>query len=146
MQSYRLTDAALPCGHQIILGHRFFLKNACCHYMILLINACGTADAMPIWHGNAVIALLKWTADATLCIQVLLSTRHKAPSARAAAVAVVQALALELKEDYLTMLPEALPFVAELLEDLEAPVQAAAQHLLKELEGLAGENLDEYLK
>ena len=78
--------------------------------------------------------------------QVLLSSRSKASSTKLAAIAVILALALELKEDYLNMLPEALPFVAELLEDLEPSVQSAAQSLLKQLEGLAGEDLNEYLK
>lgn len=83
-----------------------------------------------------------------MCVhwQVLLSTRSKSSSTKLAAIAVVLALALELKEDYLNMLPEALPFVAELLEDLEPSVQSAAQDLLKQLEGLAGEDLNEYLK
>ena len=72
--------------------------------------------------------------------------RHKSANARLAAARVIGALAHRLKEDYLTMLPEALPFLAELMEDLEVQVQAAAQDLLKQLEGLSGENLRGYLK
>lgn len=72
--------------------------------------------------------------------------RHKWASTRLAAAQTVAALAEKLGEDYLAMLPEALPFLAELMEDLEPTVQAAAQDLLKQLESLAGEDLNEYLK
>ena len=72
--------------------------------------------------------------------------RRETPATRVAAVQVVTDLALQLKEDYLGMLPEALPYVAELLEDLEIDVRSAAQRLLNQLEALAGENLDDYLK
>ena len=78
--------------------------------------------------------------------QVLLTMRHKSSSARTAAVGTISALAKSLKEDYLGMLPEALPFLAELLEDLNITVQSAAKRLLTQLEGLAGESLDGYLK
>ena len=81
-----------------------------------------------------------------LGVQVLLAMRHKSPSARIAAVEVIAALAKQLKEDYLGMLPEALPFLAELLEDLDLNVRSATQKLLDDLEALAGENLDNYLK
>ena len=79
-------------------------------------------------------------------MQVLLTMRGESAYARKAAVEVVGALAAQLKEDYLGLLPEALPFLAELLEDLELDVRSAAQKLLNQLEGLSGEDLDSYLK
>lgn len=44
------------------------------------------------------------------------------------------------------LLPETLPFLAELLEDAEAGVEARAAGLLRALEELSGESLAEYLK
>lgn len=50
-----------------------------------------------------------------------------------------------LSEEYLALLPETLPFLAELLEDAELAVEAGAQALVRQLETLSGEPLDQYL-
>lgn len=51
-----------------------------------------------------------------------------------------------LSEEYLALLPETLPFLAELLEDAELAVEAAAAALVKQLEALSGESLEQYLR
>jgi U3 small nucleolar RNA-associated protein 10 len=51
-----------------------------------------------------------------------------------------------LAEEYLALLPETLPFLAELLEDPEQPVEAAAAALVRRLEALSGESLEQYLR
>lgn len=84
--------------------------------------------------------------QARATVQVLMALRRPQPATRIAAVEVVGALASALKEDYLAMLPEALPFLSELLEDLELPVRSATQQLLDQLEKQSGEKLDGYLK
>lgn len=58
----------------------------------------------------------------------------------------MSALVSRLAEEYLVMLPEAIPFLAELLEDTTYEVEARAQALVKQLEGIAGESLDPYMK
>ena len=73
-------------------------------------------------------------------------TRKGSDAGRHAAVGVLAALAHRLGQDYLPLLPEALPFLAELLEDTEVPIRAAASQLVLQLEALAGEKLDTYLK
>ena len=78
--------------------------------------------------------------------QVLMATRAPGHAARKAAVAVLAALAKRLGSNYLPLLPEALPFLAELLEDVEPQVRAAASQLVLQLEGLSGERLDSFLK
>ena len=47
---------------------------------------------------------------------------------------------------YLSLLPEAIPFLSELLEDPEFVVEKRAQEVIKQLEDLSGESLEEYLK
>ena len=79
-------------------------------------------------------------------VQVLMATRSPSQAARKAAVASLAALAKRLATDYLPLLPEALPFLAELLEDVEPHVRAAASQLVVQLEALSGEKLDAYLK
>lgn len=44
------------------------------------------------------------------------------------------------------LLPETLPFLSELLEDPDAAVEARVQGLVKLLEEVSGEDLNEYLK
>jgi U3 small nucleolar RNA-associated protein 10 len=77
---------------------------------------------------------------------LLLATRGGTPRAKLLALGGVSRLADLLREDYLNLLPEALGFIAELVEDGELAVEAAAQGLLAQLEGLSGEKLEQYLK
>ncbi|KAK2080669.1 hypothetical protein QBZ16_000523 [Prototheca wickerhamii] len=77
---------------------------------------------------------------------VLLLTRERRARTRVAAIRTVTALAEALGEEYLVLLPEALPFIAELLEDGDREVEAAAQSLFKQLEQASGEDLGQYLR
>lgn len=76
----------------------------------------------------------------------LLATRGGSTRGKLLALGGVSRLAELLGQDYLNLLPEALNFVAELVEDGELAVQAAAQGLLAQMEALSGEKLDQYLK
>lgn len=58
---------------------------------------------------------------------------------------VVKYLVEHLKEEYVVLLPETIPFLGELLEDVNLPVRTMAQEILKELETLSGEDLKQYL-
>ena len=76
---------------------------------------------------------------------VLMCTRSTRVRTRLAALAVIRALAARLREEYLVLLPETLPFLAELMEDPVEAVEAACQATLAELAELSGENLHEML-
>lgn len=78
--------------------------------------------------------------------QVLMATRSEAAPERARALAVAAGLVERLREDYLGLLPESLPFLAELLEDPEHGVVDATQRLIRRLEELSGEDLGQYLR
>lgn len=58
---------------------------------------------------------------------------------------IVREFLEKLKEEYLVLLPETIPFLGELLEDVELPVKSLAQDIVKEMETMSGENLREYL-
>lgn len=79
-------------------------------------------------------------------LQVLMRTRSSDVFERRRAVAVISGLASRLAEEYLLLLPEALPFLAELLEDPEPILQSATQALVAQLQALSGESLEAYLK
>uniref|UniRef100_A0A1D1XF93 Uncharacterized protein At3g06530 n=1 Tax=Anthurium amnicola TaxID=1678845 RepID=A0A1D1XF93_9ARAE len=77
--------------------------------------------------------------------EVLMQTRSEKVRARILGLRVVKYLVEHLKEEYLVCLPETIPFLSELLEDLEPPVKSLSQEILRELESLSGENLRQYL-
>jgi U3 small nucleolar RNA-associated protein 10 len=80
------------------------------------------------------------------CLQVLMLTRSSATMTRLAAIEVAYNLVAHLREEYLPMLPETLPFLAELREDSEAAVVARAVDMIQLLETLSEEDLEEYLR
>lgn len=82
----------------------------------------------------------------TLTHQVLMATRDPHSAVRSAAVHVLHCLFTEVGEEFLVLLPECLPFLSELMEDDVAPVAQDTANLVKYIEQLSGEKLDQYLQ
>jgi U3 small nucleolar RNA-associated protein 10 len=78
--------------------------------------------------------------------QVLMATRSPRAASRLAGLEVVAQLVRQLHEEYLMLLPETIPFLAELVEDSEQAVEARAQEVVKMLEEVSGESLAQYMK
>lgn len=104
--------------------------------------------------GRALVACLAAAAGASgggdarwrpLNRAALMATRGGDARARLVGLEAAAALAAALREDYLPLVPEALPFLAELLEDGDAGVEARAAAALRALEELSGEDLRAYL-
>ena len=57
---------------------------------------------------------------------------------------VIRYMVQHLK-DYVVLLPETIPFLGELLEDVDLPVTTLSQEILKGMETLSGESLGQYL-
>ncbi|KAF5281536.1 hypothetical protein FQA39_LY05071 [Lamprigera yunnana] len=76
--------------------------------------------------------------------QVLLKTRHNDPKIRLIALQTIGETAKKLGEDFLPLVPETIPFLAELLEDEEEVVEKSCQKMLQELEKVLGEPLQKY--
>ncbi|XP_058552227.1 HEAT repeat-containing protein 1 [Neofelis nebulosa] len=76
--------------------------------------------------------------------QILLKTRDSSPKVRFAALITVLALAEKLKENYLVLLPESIPFLAELMEDECEEVERQCQRTVQQLEAVLGEPLQSY--
>eukprot|EP00057_Strongylocentrotus_purpuratus_P026401 XP_011680875.1 PREDICTED: HEAT repeat-containing protein 1 [Strongylocentrotus purpuratus] len=76
--------------------------------------------------------------------QILLKTRNSSPKVRYAALTVLQAVHSQLGEDYLSLLPETIPFLAELMEDESEEVEQHCQDVVSELEKTLGEPLQKY--
>uniref|UniRef100_A0AAA9RYM1 HEAT repeat-containing protein 1 n=1 Tax=Bos taurus TaxID=9913 RepID=A0AAA9RYM1_BOVIN len=76
--------------------------------------------------------------------QILLKTRDSSPKVRFAALITVLALAEKLRENYIVLLPESIPFLAELMEDECEEVEHQCQKTIQQLETLLGEPLQSY--
>jgi U3 small nucleolar RNA-associated protein 10 len=78
--------------------------------------------------------------------KVLMMTREKKKHERMAAVKTLYSLFNEVGEEYLLLLPECMPFLSELLEEENQDVLNLAVELVKFIEGISGESLDQYLQ
>ncbi|KAH7557345.1 hypothetical protein JRO89_XS11G0129200 [Xanthoceras sorbifolium] len=76
---------------------------------------------------------------------VLMQTRSDKVRSRILGLKIVKYLLENLKEEYLVLLAETIPFLGELLEDVELPVKSLAQDIIKEMESMSGESLRQYL-
>lgn len=77
--------------------------------------------------------------------EVLMQTRSEKLRSRILGLRIVKYMVENLKEEYLVLLAETIPFLGELLEDVELPVKSLAQEILKEMESMSGESLRQYL-
>uniref|UniRef100_A0A452ICU1 HEAT repeat-containing protein 1 n=1 Tax=Gopherus agassizii TaxID=38772 RepID=A0A452ICU1_9SAUR len=76
--------------------------------------------------------------------QILLKTRHTSPKVRFATLLTLEELAGKLKENYMVLLPESIPFLAELMEDECEEVEHQCQKTIQQLEVILGEPLHSY--
>uniref|UniRef100_A0A674HBP0 HEAT repeat-containing protein 1 n=1 Tax=Taeniopygia guttata TaxID=59729 RepID=A0A674HBP0_TAEGU len=76
--------------------------------------------------------------------QILLKTRHSSSKVRFAALLALIEVAQKLKENYLVLLPESIPFLAELMEDECEEVEQQCQKTIQQLEVILGEPLQSY--
>ncbi|XP_056153009.1 HEAT repeat-containing protein 1 [Lampris incognitus] len=83
----------------------------------------------------------QWKA---LNYQVLLKTRHTSSKVRFSSLLVLLELAGKLKENYMVLLPETIPFLAELMEDECEEVEHQVQKVIQEMENILGEPLQSY--
>lgn len=77
--------------------------------------------------------------------EVLMQTRSEKVRPKMLGLKVVRYMVQHLKEEYVVLVPETIPFLGELLEDVELPVKTLSQEILKEIETLSGESLRQYL-
>jgi U3 small nucleolar RNA-associated protein 10 len=77
---------------------------------------------------------------------VLKHMRSETASVRLAAVKCQQGLTDRLGEEWLSMLPEMLPFISELQEDDDETVEKETHRWIVKIEGVLGESLDSMLQ
>lgn len=94
--------------------------------------------------GQFSVALADDTQWKTLNYQILLKTRHADSKVRFSALLMLMELASKLKENYMVLLPETIPFLAELMEDECEEVEQQVQKVVQEMENILGEPLQSY--
>jgi U3 small nucleolar RNA-associated protein 10 len=77
---------------------------------------------------------------------ILKHMRSETSSVRLAAVQCQQAMTDRLGEEWLSMLPEMLPFISELQEDDDDVVEKETNRWIVKIEGVLGESLDSMLQ
>ena len=79
-----------------------------------------------------------------LTYQICLKTKSDSMRSRIRAIVVLEAVALRIGQEFLGLLPETAPFLAELMEDEEEAVEKRVQEFIHVLEEQLGENLQKY--
>lgn len=74
-----------------------------------------------------------------------MQTRSENVRSRLLSLRSVKQMVDNLKEEYLVLLAETIPFLGELLEDVELSVKSMAQDIIKQMEEMSGESLAQYL-
>ncbi|CAG0897971.1 unnamed protein product, partial [Darwinula stevensoni] len=94
--------------------------------------------------GNLALAAGRDFLWKPLHYHILLKARHPSYHVRLHAIAASRAVMTKLGPDGLVLLPDAMPFYSELLEDEHVEVEEAAQRLIRDLETSLGEDLQQY--
>lgn len=74
-----------------------------------------------------------------------MQTRSEKLRARLLSLKSVKQMMDNLKEEYLVLLAETIPFLGELLEDVDLSVKSLSQDIITKLEVMSGEDLAQHL-
>ncbi|KAL8003681.1 putative U3 small nucleolar RNA-associated protein [Plasmopara halstedii] len=96
------------------------------------------------------LANLAWAARSDLLWKplhyaVLMKSRGNSALVRLAALVTVEKCYQVIGDEFLAMLPESIPFLAELMEDTNEEVERTCHRVIKQIEDISGESLDQYL-
>lgn len=94
--------------------------------------------------GQFAVALADDAQWKTLNYSILLKTRHSDQKVRVSALSALLELCSKLRENYMVLLPETIPFIAELMEDESEEVEKEVQRVVQEMENILGEPLQSY--
>ncbi|CAL1294382.1 unnamed protein product [Larinioides sclopetarius] len=76
--------------------------------------------------------------------QILLKTRHDSPTIRFATIQVIREVVTVMGDNYLVLLPESIPFLAEIMEDDSSEVEQECNTVITEMEKILGEPIRKY--
>ncbi|XP_075934426.1 HEAT repeat-containing protein 1 isoform X1 [Anarhichas minor] len=157
-KSSLLLFSVLDCLFKIFMfdSHKFISRERAEVLMIPLVDQLeNTAGGDQVYQqmvtqhlvpcvGQFSVALTDDSQWKTLNYQILLKTRHQDSKVRFSSLLMLMELASKLKENYMVLLPETIPFLAELMEDECEEVEQQVQKVVQEMENILGEPLQSY--
>ena len=81
-----------------------------------------------------------------LNLKLLMNFRDKKSCVRMAALKILHKLFVDIGEEYLILLPECLPYLSELLEDDNEEINIYSAEVIRYIENISGETLEDYLQ
>jgi len=78
--------------------------------------------------------------------QVMIQSRHENPEVRIVSLKVLEEFYKRLGEEFLILLPETVPFLAELMEDENEEVEKLTQKVLNQIQQYLGEDISKYFQ
>lgn len=110
----------------------------------LVLDDADVKEQIPACLAQLAVAVNEDTAWKQINYQILLKTRNPDATVRLFALAACVEIAKKLGDDFLPLLPETIPFFAEMLEDENPSVERACQASVQDLEKVLGEPLQKY--
>ncbi|EFA00063.1 HEAT repeat-containing protein 1 homolog [Tribolium castaneum] len=155
-----LLENVLKTLHSVFLydSHKFVNKDRFEVLMQPLVdqleNTLGGVGGLERRNGELVTPVIVQFAVATaddslwkqLNYQILLKMKHNSPEIRLISLNCLKEMVTKLGVDYLPLLPETIPVLAELLEDEEESVEKACRKAVQEMEKILGEPIEKYFK
>jgi U3 small nucleolar RNA-associated protein 10 len=96
--------------------------------------------------GNLCLSTEDETQWKHLNYQVLLYVRHNSPKVRLRVISIISCFLDKKGENYLAVLPDSAPLLAEALEDDDAKVEKECRKLIKKMEEIFGHSVESYFE
>lgn len=106
-------------------------NNVCQHYVIPCIS-------------NLIAAVTDDTLWKDINCQIMLKARHRLPEVRSVCIDTTLAVAERLGENFLPLLPDSIPFLAELMEDEQEEIEQKTRKAIQQMEKYVNEPIESY--
>lgn len=106
-------------------------NNVCQNYVIPCIS-------------NLIAAVTDDTLWKDINCQIMLKARHRLPEVRSVCIDTSLAIAERLGENYLPLLPDSIPFLAELMEDEHEVIEQKTRKTIQQMEKYVNEPIETY--
>ncbi len=125
----RFTQVAEPLLAQLAHGTNDKVRSAIIPCITALATAADSADNLKVIN-----------------TKILAHLRAETPSVRLTAVRCQLSITEALGEEWLSLLPEMLPFISEAMEDDDEQVETEVRRWVRRIEEILGESLDSMLQ
>ncbi|XP_060853009.1 HEAT repeat-containing protein 1 [Rhopalosiphum padi] len=106
-------------------------NNICQNYVIPCIS-------------NLIAAVTDDTLWKDINCQIMLKARHRLPEVRSICIDATLAVAERLGENFLPLLPDSIPFLAELMEDEQEDIEQKTRKAIQQMEKYVNEPIESY--